>query len=96
MTKQEVIKRIREKSGIEGLVVRKVLEAYASVVKEALLEGVSVNFRNFGTFYLKHRAAKTARNITANTTMIIPPHDIVAFKPSNELAEEITKRTEKA
>lgn len=94
MTKQEVIKRIREKSGVEGLVIRKVLEAYATVVKEALLEGVNVNFRNFGTFYLKHRAAKTARNITAGTTMIIPAHDIVAFKPANEFAEEITQRTE--
>lgn len=93
MTKHEVIQQVSDVSGVEQTVIRSVLDAYFQVIKHSLMEGVSINFRKFGTFYLKHRAAKTARNISLNTTIIIPAHDIAAFKPSKEFAEELMKRS---
>lgn len=64
MTKIEIIKSVVKQTGVDKEIVAKVIDAYASTIKSALIGGNTVNFRNFGTFYLKHRAAKTARNIT--------------------------------
>lgn len=89
MTKIEIIKSVVKQTGVDKDIVAKVIDAYASTIKSALISGNTVNFRNFGTFYLKHRAVKTARNITKNTTIIIPEHKIVAFKPAKELADTV-------
>ena len=62
----------------------------------ALLDGKSVSMRGFGTFYLKHRAEKTARNMQNNTTIIIPEHDIAAFKPAKEFAVSVKDKSQKA
>lgn len=93
MTKIEIIKSIVKQTGVDKEIVAKVIDAYASTIKSALIGGNTVNFRNFGTFYLKHRAAKTARNITKNTTIIIPEHNIAAFKPAKEFAEAVFEKS---
>lgn len=92
MTKIEIIKSIVKQTGVDKETATSVIDAYAATIKSALINGESVNFRNFGTFYLKHRAAKTARNIAKNTTIIIPEHDIASFKPSKEFADAILNR----
>ena len=61
-------------------------------VKSALIGGNTVNFRNFGTFYLKHRAARRLE-YTKNTTIIIPEHNIAAFKPAKEFAEAVFEKS---
>ncbi|EJX03118.1 Histone-like bacterial DNA-binding protein, partial [gut metagenome] len=86
MTKLEIIKSVAKQTGVDKETVSRVIDMYVETVKDSLIRGENVNFRNFGTFYLKHRAAKTARNIAKNTTMIIPEHNIAAFKPARELA----------
>ena len=58
-------------------------------VSDSLIYGHNVYLRGFGTFEIKHRAEKTARNISKNTTVIIPAHNIPAFKPSKEFIEKI-------
>ena len=52
------------------------------IVKGSLAQGENVYLRGFGSFVIKKRAQKTARNISKNTTIIIPEHDIPAFKPA--------------
>lgn len=94
MTKSEIIKGISERTGIEREVATKVVEAFALEIKDALLSGNNVSMRGFGTFYLKHRAEKTARNMQANTTIIVPAHDIAAFKPAKEFSVSIKEKTE--
>ncbi len=84
MTKSEIIKAIATKKGFDRATVSQVLEAFTVEIKNALLEGNNVSMRGFGTFYLKHRAEKTARNMQSNTTIIIPAHDIAAFKPAKD------------
>jgi DNA-binding protein HU-beta len=51
-------------------------------VKESLENDENVYLRGFGSFIVKRRAQKTARNISKNTTLIIPEHKIPSFKPS--------------
>lgn len=82
MTKQELVSAAAQQTGIEKATVSAVVEAFMEQVRDSLANGENVYLRGFGTFQRKHRAEKTARNISKNTTIIIPAHDIPAFKPS--------------
>jgi len=54
-----------------------------------MTNGEEVFLRGFGSFIIKRRAEKTARNISKNTTMIVPAHNIPAFKPAKEFQEKV-------
>lgn len=83
MTKAEIVNEISLKTGTDRKEVLQVVEGFMEVVKDSLSNGENVYLRGFGSFVVKHRAEKVARNINRNTTVIIPVHDIPAFKPSD-------------
>ena len=87
MTKADVINRIAEKTGVPKVDVLVTLEAFFKEVKTTLEAGDAVHVRGFGSFMLKRRAAKTARNIRQNTAVQIPEHTIPSFKPSVEFMD---------
>jgi DNA-binding protein HU len=91
MTKADIVREIAKKTGIENATVLASVEAFMETVKESLANEENVYLRGFGSFILKKRAAKTARNISKNTTLIIPEHNIPAFKPAKTFAEMIKK-----
>ncbi len=82
MTKAEIVNEVAKATGLEKVTVQAVVEAYMESVKNSLIKGNPVYLRGFGSFIIKERAQKAARNITKNTTMIIPAHKIPAFKPA--------------
>ena len=82
MTKAEIASAISEKTGVDRKIAFNVVEAFMETVKGSLENGEEVFLRGFGSFIIKHRAEKAARNITKNTTMTIPAHNIPAFKPA--------------
>ena len=82
MTKADIVNEISAKTGIEKASVLATVEAFMETVKESLANEENVYLRGFGSFILKKRAQKTARNISKNTTIIIPEHNIPAFKPA--------------
>lgn len=92
MTKAEIVNKIASNTGIEKNQVQAVVEAFMTSVKESLAQGEPVYLRGFGSFIVKRRAQKTARNITANTTMVIPAHNVPAFKPSKSFVAEIKNK----
>jgi DNA-binding protein HU-beta len=89
MTKADIISDIAEKTGIERVAVAATVEAFMNTVKGALEEGENVYLRGFGSFVIKTRAQKTGRNISKNTTIIIPEHNIPSFKPSKTFVEKV-------
>lgn len=91
MTKAEIVSEISSKTGLDRKVVLNTVEALMDSVKESLAKGEEVYFRGFGSFIIKHRAEKTARNITKNTTIIVPAHQIPAFRPSKEFLDMLKK-----
>lgn len=91
MTKAEIANEISKSTGIEKTAVISVIEQFMAVVKDSLAQGDNVYLRGFGSFIVKTRAEKTARNISKNTTIIIPAHNIPAFKPANSFKEEVAK-----
>ncbi|MDR0371466.1 MAG: integration host factor subunit beta [Prevotellaceae bacterium] len=82
MTKADIVTEIAKNTGIEKAAVLKTVEAFMEVIKDSLAENRNVYLRGFGSFIVKERAEKTARNISKKTTIIIPAHNIPAFKPS--------------
>ena len=59
------------------------------IVKGSLAKNENVYLRGFGSFIVKKRAQKTARNISKNTTIIIPEHNIPSFKPAKTFLNEV-------
>jgi DNA-binding protein HU-beta len=89
MTKADIVNEIAKNTGIEKVNVQKTVETFMEVVKGALASNHNVYLRGFGSFIVKKRAKKTARNISKNTTLIIPEHYIPAFKPAKVFANKV-------
>ena len=95
MTKAEIVTDIADKTGLEKVEIQAVVEAFMNEVKDSLASGENVYLRGFGSFIVKKRAEKTGRNISKNTTIVIPAHNIPAFKPAKTFVEKV-KRNVKA
>jgi DNA-binding protein HU-beta len=89
MTKAEIVSEIASKTGIDKREVLMVVESLMDTIKTTMTNGEEVFLRGFGSFIIKRRAEKTARNISKNTTMIVPAHNIPAFKPAKEFLENV-------
>ena len=89
MTKAEIVAEIAQKTGIEKVAIQATVESFMDVVKDSLTRGENVYLRGFGSFIIKQRAEKTGRNISKNTTIIIPAHNIPAFKPAKTFVIDV-------
>ena len=89
MTKADIVSEISKSTGIEKITVQKAVESFMESVKGSLAKNQNVYLRGFGSFIVKERAQKTARNISKNTTIIIPAHNIPAFKPAKTFVGKV-------
>jgi len=89
MTKAEIVADIANKTGIEKVAVQAVVESFMESIKETMTNGENVYLRGFGSFIIKERAEKTGRNISKNTTIIIPAHKIPSFKPAKTFVTQV-------
>lgn len=89
MTKAEIINQIVADTGLEKPEVIAVVESLMETMKNTMAGGNEIFLRGFGSFILKKRARKIARNITKGTSIEVPAHVIPAFKPSKEFLEEV-------
>jgi DNA-binding protein HU-beta len=89
MTKADIVTEIAEKTGIEKVQVQATVEAMMDSIKNSLTKGDNVYLRGFGSFIVKKRAEKTGRNISRNTTIIIPAHNIPSFKPAKTFVTQV-------
>ncbi len=89
MTKAEIVNEIAKSKGVEKILVQKVVEGFMESIEDALAHGENVYLRGFGSFIVKKRATKTARNISKNTTIVIPEHNIPAFKAAKVFVNKL-------
>ena len=89
MTKADIVNEIAKSTGVEKIQVQAIVEAFMESVKNAMKDGQNVYLRGFGRFIIKKRAMKVARNISKNTTIPIPEHNIPAFKPAKSFACDV-------
>lgn len=92
MTKAEIVSEIAKNTGIEKVLIMEVVENFMDSIKKSMISGDNVYLRGFGSFILKARAEKTARNISRNVAVTVPAHNIPAFKPSKEFKDIIKKQ----
>jgi len=95
MTKADIVNEIAKNTGIEKVTVQKTVEALMETVKDSMVKGSNVYLRGFGSFIVKKRAKKTARNISKNTTIIIPAHNNPAFKPAKSFITKVKSHVKK-
>ena len=89
MTKADIVNEIAKSTGVEKVQVQQIVEAFMESVKDSLAENNNVYLRGFGSFIIKKRAKKVARNISKNTTIVIPEHNIPAFKPAKSFVAKV-------
>ena len=89
MTKAEIVNEVAKATGIEKVTVQTVVEAFMESVKGSIKRNDPVYLRGFGSFIIKERAEKTARNISKKETIIIPKRRIPAFKPSKKFSVNV-------
>ncbi len=91
MTKADIVNEISKNTGIDKATVLATVESFMDSVKKSLSSNENVYLRGFGSFIVKKRAQKTARNISKNTTIIIPEHNIPSFKPAKTFVAKVSK-----
>jgi DNA-binding protein HU-beta len=91
MTKADIVSEISKSTGVDKASVLLTIEKFMDIVKDSLADGENVYLRGFGSFIVKTRSQKTARNISKNQTIIIPEHQIPAFKPAKVFMEQVKK-----
>ncbi|MBO7160049.1 MAG: integration host factor subunit beta [Paludibacteraceae bacterium] len=89
MTKAEIVNEIASQTGIDKEDVLKVVEGFMAQVKNSLSANENVYLRGFGSFIVKERKQKVARNISKNITITIPAHNIPSFKPAKTFVEAV-------
>ncbi len=91
MTKNDIIYEIAKETGFDKVTVQRIVETLMSTVKDSLVKDKNVYLRGFGSFIVRKRAQKTARNITKNTTIIVPEHYAPFFKPAKSFINKVKK-----
>ena len=89
MTKADIVSEIAKSTGVEKVQVQAIVEVFMESIKTSLTQKNNVYLRGFGSFIVKKRAKKVARNISKNTTITIPEHNIPAFKPAKSFAAKV-------
>ena len=89
MTKADIVSEIAKSTGVEKVQVQAIVEAFMDSIKTSLTNKNNVYLRGFGSFIVKKRAKKVARDISKNTTITIPEHNIPAFKPAKSFAAKV-------
>ena len=89
MTKADIVSEIAKSTGVEKVQVQAIVEAFMESIKTSLTQKNNVYLRGFGSFIVKKRAKKVARNISKNTTITIPAHNNPAFKPAKSFAAKV-------
>ncbi len=92
MTKADLVNEISSSTGYDRRTVAVIVENLTEEIKKSLANGENVYLRGFGSFVLKTRKAKIARNITQKTSMYVPEHNIPYFKPAADFREDIRKK----
>ena len=84
-----MLTKFQKAPAFEKAQVQQIVEAFMESIKDSLTSNKNVYLRGFGSFIVKRRAEKVARNISKNTTITIPAHNIPAFKPAKSFAGKV-------
>jgi len=85
MTKADLVEEIAERTGVSRNHTAVVVDQLLDAVTRALSEGKHLEIRGFGTFKVRERRARRARNPRSGAEVLVPAKLVPVFKPSKEL-----------
>jgi DNA-binding protein HU-beta len=91
MTKADLVDRIADGTGLTKLETEAVVDGFIFSVIEGLAEGYSVEIRGFGSFRVRERASRSARNPQTDELMEIPRRFVPVFKASSEFRRAVNE-----
>jgi integration host factor subunit beta len=91
VTKKDLAYRIAERAGLKKVVVKQVLQEFIDDVIRELGQGNRLEFREFGVFEIKTRAARKARNPRTGARVDVPPKTVIHFKAGRMMKEMVAK-----
>ena len=89
MTKADLVNEVARETGVDKATIQGILDSAMSSIKKSIAEEEAVFLRGFGTFNFKVRKEKLARNISRNTSILVPEHKVVSFKPSPDFTKAL-------
>lgn len=91
MTKADLVEKVAERTGLTRTDVAVVVDSFLDTIKKSMEESKNIEIRGFGTFKIKVRKARKARNPRTGEEVPVPDRKVPVFKPSNEFKDLITK-----
>ena len=91
MTKAEIVNSISNATGLTKVETEAVVNGFISTLKEAMMNGENVEIRGFGTFKIKKKKARIARNPRTSEKVEVPERFVPIFKPSRDLKNAVDK-----
>jgi len=91
VTKADIVDIVAEATGLTKVETEAVIDGFLSTIKNSLQEGERVEFRGFGSFSVKKRMPKKARNPGTGEVIYLPERYVPTFKASKILKELVTK-----
>lgn len=91
MTKADIVDRIADGTGLTKLETEAVVDGFIVSVMDALEAGRSVEFRGFGSFRVRERAPRMARNPQTDEPIEVPRQFVPSFKPSQEFRRVVNE-----
>ena len=89
VTKKELVHRIAEKTGVTKVVAKDVIQSFLNAIINELSEGNRLEFREFGVFESRERAARLAQNPRTLEKVPVPAKRIVKFKVGRLMRKKV-------
>lgn len=89
VTKKELVDRIAEQAGTKRVVVKKIVQSFLDEIIAELAKGSRLEFRDFGVFESKARAARIAQNPKTLQRVQVPPKRTVKFKVGRMMKQKL-------
>ena len=91
MTKAEIVEDIAAKTGLTKKEIAEAVDQFLKTVSDALAEGKHLEIRGFGTFKVRRRKTRMARNPRTGDPVKVPMRAVPVFKPSKHLRNKVAK-----
>jgi nucleoid DNA-binding protein len=91
MTKADIVDQIADRTGLTKKDVADTVDGFLDAVSKALSVGQHIEIRGFGTFKVKDRKSRLARNPRTGEAVPVPPRRVPVFKVSKELKDQVAQ-----
>jgi nucleoid DNA-binding protein len=94
VTKADLVEAISVETGVSRHHTATIVDRLLDAIGQAMMEGNHLEIRGFGTFKVRERRARRARNPRSGTEVLVPAKLVPVFKPSRELKAQVLNAAE--